>query len=112
MSITRFFVHDVVIKHPLMVEDVYGNARPDYDQLTEVATKGWMHRLSESDRDETTRDANLVTHVLRLPKDTSLTDSARVEWEGEDYRIEGRPWLAPSPTGPHHWRCPLRLVDG
>lgn len=112
MSISRFFVRDVTIVHPSLEATDYGSVEPDYDSGTQTLTKGWLHQLAESEQQTATRDAEVSTHVLRLPVGTAIAARDQVVVDGVVFEVGGPPARAWRPGGEHHVRVPLRYVDG
>ena len=117
MSIERYFVHDVTVVHPALIDGRTRGQVPDWDGATRTATKGWLARTTETEN-RVGRDALVSEWTLRLPVDTVVDGRDRIEAgasspaPGAVFEIIGPPYKAPTPYGPHHVRCPLRLVEG
>ncbi len=112
MSIERFFVRPGVIIRPLRVDNGYGSKDLDYDSGTQTAVKGWLHQLAESEQQSATRDAEVSTHVLRVPVGTDIASQDRVVISGQVFEVDGPPARAWRPGGEHHTRVSLKYVDG
>ena len=113
MSIEHFFVRTVAIQHPALVASGYGAAtEADFSSATTATVKGWLHQLTELEDQTATRDAEVSTHVLRLPKGTVIGSGDRVVIDGQTFEVNGPPNRAWTPEGEHHVRVPLRYVDG
>lgn len=111
--IERFFVRDVTIIHPAEVAASRGAGTEwDWDNATETSVKGWLHQLAESELQTATRDAEVSTHVLRLPAGTGVQAIDRIQIDGQTFEVDGPASHAWRPGGEHHIRVPLRYVDG
>lgn len=113
MSLRKYFVRDVTILHPVLVATGYGNStEPDFTTPTPVLVRGWLDRVTESETETATRDANISAWVLLLPAGTEITSQDRVVVDGMTFEVDGEPARPWSPRGEHHVRCPLLLTDG
>lgn len=113
MSIDAFFVRTVTIQHPVLVPSGYGDGmEEDFTTPTTTVVKGWLHQLSESEQVSSTRDADVSTHVLRLPAGTAIDSGDRVVVDGQTFLVDGPVAKHWRPNGEHHRRVPLRYIDG
>lgn len=112
MSIEAFFVRDVTIQHPVLVDSGYNSTESSFASPTTVAVKGWLHQLAESEQQSATRDAEISTHVLRLPVGTVISAGDRVVIDGETYEVDGSTSSHWRPSGAHHVKASLRKADG
>lgn len=113
MSIDKFFVRDVTILHPSLVASYGAGTIPDHDAPTGTTrVRGWLHQLDESEQQSATRDAEVSTHILRLPVGTPIAFHDQVRVDGQLFNVDGPPARVWRPGGEHHIRVSLRYVDG
>jgi len=73
-----------------------------------VHTIGRIDQVTTDDR--AGGDRRVTGWRLYLAPDVTVTGGDRVESGGVIFEIEGDPWLAYTPRGPHHWEVELRQV--
>jgi len=112
VTIDRFFVRAVTIQHPVLVASGYNSLEPSFATPTEVEVLGWLHQLAELEHHDGTRDAEISTHVLRLPVGTVIGAGDRVVIDGQTFEVDGATAKNWRPSGAHHVEASLRYMDG
>ena len=112
MSIDKFFVREVRVTHPVLVASYGPGLVPDHDTGTTTTVRGWLYQLSGSEQQTATRDAEVSTHVLRLPADAEIHFGDTVEIDGQRFTVDAPPSRVWRPGGQHHVRASLLYVDG
>jgi hypothetical protein len=104
VSIERFFTRQATVTHPAVVSG-YGDAtRLDYTvpPATTETVMGWLARYSVSQVTTDTRDTPVGNYIFRCPADSNIGATDRLTVDGQDFKIQGEPWKAPTPGGAHH----------
>jgi len=70
-----------------------------------------LAQSSTSDGEAGDADRRSTSLRLYLPADVELDGSDRVVKDGRTFEIEGAPYLARTPRGPHHWEVNLKEVS-
>jgi hypothetical protein len=105
-------VHTVSIVHPGTSTDRYGNVTKDWTTATRTTVKGWIARQSGLEDRTAGREAEVSTWYGYLPAGTPIAGGDRLDWEGVTFEVDGPPYTAWSPRGPHHTEIALRIVTG
>ena len=108
MSIANFLTEPAtLVRTSSAVPDAEGNPT-----VTTTSTDV-LCRLAQSSTsdDETEGDRRSTSLRLFLPADVELDGSDRVVKDGRTFEVEGSPYLARTPRGPHHWEVNLKEVS-
>jgi len=105
--IGRFLTESAtLVRTSSAVPDAEGNPTATTTQV-ELMCRLAQSRTSD---DETEGDRRATTLRLYLPPDVVLDGSDRVVKDGRTFEVEGSPYLARTPRGPHHWEVTLKEV--
>ena len=102
--IERFFTREATVTHPAVVNG-YGDATSlDYavPPATTEIVMGWLGRYSVAEVTSDTRETPVGNYVFRCAADANITKDDLLTVGGQDFKIQGEPWQAPTPRGEHH----------
>jgi hypothetical protein len=80
---------------------------------TETGREGYQGRIEQTDAVEITVGRQVLTSTvtLYLPPDAVISADDRVEAQGLEFDVVGRPQVVTTPHGPHHIAANLVAVD-
>lgn len=105
--ITRFLTEEATLyRQTVGAVDVEGNPTLTSTALTVLC------RLSQTSTDDNSGNGERRSTQLRLyvDADVEIDGNDRVVKDGRTFEVEGSPYLAATPRGPHHWEVTLREV--
>jgi hypothetical protein len=105
--------HLVTTVEPAVVTDRRNDTTLDYgDDATRVMdVPAWMQQTTQTET-YTGRDERVTRYTLFTASTPTMTALARIEWQGDTYRVDGKPNHLDNPNGYHHSEIPLILVEG
>lgn len=113
MSLDSLLVHDVTIRRAAVTTDRYHNPTvKDWNNVTDTATKAWIHQQSHEELRNNGREAQLGGWVAFLPAEVDVDGGDRLIWDDLTFEVDGPPRRAWTPRGEHHVEAPLRHVEG
>lgn len=112
--IEDFFVVDVTIQKPTLVQDARGDSVRSWENPTEVAAACWAAPSSSGEPIGPGRTQVVTTErTLRFPAGTDIDADDRVVLEGLTWEVAGRPSPAYTPgDGVHHLRVQIKIAEG
>lgn len=112
MTLVSLLIHDVTIVSPALVANRYGGMEKDWDNATDVTTKGWVAQRSTTEEIGGGREAQVSEWVCFLHPDETVEAADRISWGDITFEVAGTVNPAWSPRGEHHLEVPLRVVTG
>lgn len=86
-----FARHTIKVVRPGKTTDRYGNEIPDWSTATRTTVLGCSVQPTFGEEDTMHRDAVQSEYTIYAPAGTDVTAYDRIEWQGKDYEVVGRP---------------------
>jgi head-tail adaptor len=111
MSLASLLSEQVIVIHPGVATDAYGNPVPSWASGAASGMVPAAVQQSGGAEQTTDRDTPVSDWLLVVPADTDLSAYDRVLWQDLTFEVVGRPAPWSTPRGPHHLEARLRLIE-